>query len=658
MLIRHYTLYLGFSKWCDGDAFCSTSGKSWEYQESNYLLQKLHKGIERNYTARLTGSTDKSSHSLFLIASGPGTGKSRLLDEFKQLVVKVSCQNSALKEMLEGAYVFKINLENGTRYSPGDENMDNIIGSRMLFQLCSPSSTHDFGTLVGNIKAQRIPSSTLDLYSILTRVAVVEKKNIEDMTFIFLVDGIQNLPHTPGAKDSVMYSILTKLGNILNSSGKKKERPFVIVCIAATVEIPIQKWLNVSMQDRINLIPPKLDGKKVINTKDELEELLVHDMGGHGRLLEVLSDVLRRHPEASLYDLSAKVICDITRQYQTWTYNDTGAKNVLIAVLTGKKYATRDCMVSIDDFKVSIEDIEQTGMITWNGETKQLECPFVWMHIRVPELLELFYADSNYSQVLHNSDPEKYPLGVGCWQSWEDFTARFWCFKTSLFAGQTIGWYNLHSGAMFNKIAPEPSVKVKKLTLVKAKNHCSTTTIPNTVTTETGTVKPQSCDVHILCASGNPAADSFSCIEEVQLDGTVCTVTFAVSCKNKQANASLAKYEQEWLKAASTCDFFMEYGTGKYSIAAEELPNNRCGLVSKENFAQYFGPFAGRAFSLHRPFPNVNTARRSRLQAVDGIGAALCENIITERTRQRIADADDLECRIPKLKRFSHLFHY
>ena len=595
------------------------------------------------------------SHSLLLIASGPGTGKSRLLDEFKRLAVKVSCLNPALKEMLEGAYVFKISLENGTRYSQGHEKMKNIIGSRMLFQLCSRSITRNFGTLVENIGG--IPSSALDISSILTSVAVVEKKNIEDMTFIFLVDGLQHLPHTPGATDSVMYSILTALGNILNSSGKKEE-PFVIACIAATVEIPIEEWLHASMQDRINLIPPKLDGKKVINTEDELEELLVHDMGGHGRLLEILSDVLRCHPEASLYELSAIVIDNITRKYQSWTFNDTGAKNVLIAVLTGKKYARRDCVVSINDFNVSIEDIEQTGMITWNRETKQLECPFVWMHIRAPGLLEKFYADSKYSQVLYNSDPEKYPLGVGCWQAWEDFTARFWCFKTSLFAGQTIGWYNLHSGAMFNKIAPEPSVKVKKLTLVKAKNHCSTTTIPNTVTTETGTVKPQSCDVHILCASGNPAADSFSCIEEVQLDGTVCTVTFAVSCKNKQANASLAKYEQEWKKAASTCDFFMEYGTGKYSIAAEELPNNRCGLVSKENFAQYFGPFAGRAFSLHRPFPNVNTAGRSRLQAVDGIGTALCENIITERTRQRIADADDLECRIPKLKRFSHLFHY
>jgi hypothetical protein len=72
------------------------------------------------------GKTDKN-HPLFLVFSGPGTGKSRLLDELPELakksVLEQRHQRSSLSpppeelcELLDNnAFVFKISFENGMR---------------------------------------------------------------------------------------------------------------------------------------------------------------------------------------------------------------------------------------------------------------------------------------------------------------------------------------------------------------------------------------------------------------------------------------------------------------------------------------------------------------------------------------------------------------
>ncbi len=66
-------------------------------------------------------------------------------------------------------------------------------------------------------------------------------------------------------------------------------------CAAGTVEEPIMKVLAPSGQRRISLVPPKVDGKKKLHTSDPLEQLLIDDMGGHGRALEVLCSVLHEN---------------------------------------------------------------------------------------------------------------------------------------------------------------------------------------------------------------------------------------------------------------------------------------------------------------------------------------------------------------------------
>ena len=56
-----------------------TRGASWNYQHSETIQRILATQLADHFTAWQRKSTDKGDHPLFIVASGPGTGKSRLL---------------------------------------------------------------------------------------------------------------------------------------------------------------------------------------------------------------------------------------------------------------------------------------------------------------------------------------------------------------------------------------------------------------------------------------------------------------------------------------------------------------------------------------------------------------------------------------------------
>ena len=73
--------------------------------------------------------------SFVSLLSGPGTGKSRLLDEFPSVLTSAVSGCGELEEMIAQAYVFKLSFENGTQNNPLPFNPDFALGARMLYQL-------------------------------------------------------------------------------------------------------------------------------------------------------------------------------------------------------------------------------------------------------------------------------------------------------------------------------------------------------------------------------------------------------------------------------------------------------------------------------------------------------------------------------------------
>ena len=68
----------------------ATLGSSWEYQESPEVMDTLNNTLPQHYTNWKQSRKDKQLHPIYLICSGPGTGKSRLLNEFPNLYRKIA----------------------------------------------------------------------------------------------------------------------------------------------------------------------------------------------------------------------------------------------------------------------------------------------------------------------------------------------------------------------------------------------------------------------------------------------------------------------------------------------------------------------------------------------------------------------------------------
>jgi hypothetical protein len=105
---------LGPLKWKSPPRLLYTSGADWKYQPSKVILDQVAETLPSHYQHWVLGHTDKQNHPVYLWWAGPGTGKSRGLEEFPSLCVD-SVSDDALKQRLQGAYVFQLTFENGTK---------------------------------------------------------------------------------------------------------------------------------------------------------------------------------------------------------------------------------------------------------------------------------------------------------------------------------------------------------------------------------------------------------------------------------------------------------------------------------------------------------------------------------------------------------------
>ena len=192
-----------------------------------------------------------------------------------------SVKDAHLSARLSNAYTFNISFENGTKTMVSDSG-ELEIGTRMMFQL-RRDGIASWGAFSKEKTNQCLPDK------VIASLAEAEGKRLEDMTVIILVDGIQELPHKNGDKNSMMKATIDSVVQVLNSAPF-----FCIVAVAGTFYGNVADVLASSPQMRVYLTPPSLDGHMIIKSTDLLVRQLIDDMGGHGRALEALDQELKR----------------------------------------------------------------------------------------------------------------------------------------------------------------------------------------------------------------------------------------------------------------------------------------------------------------------------------------------------------------------------
>ena len=336
----------------------------------------------------------------------------------------------------------------------------------MLFQF---EDTKFWDPFIYNPENIRSPGEVLEAlargkkiwYAFLLKLG--EGKKIEEMTVFILIDGIQELPHNPGQQDSLMKQAINSVASIVNSYPC-----FCIAAIAGTFYTNILNVLAQSPQLRIFLTPHAIDGHKILSkyANDPFVSLLIDDMGGHGRALEALSDELEA---TNLDDITASIFMSQVKERLSLRYSplkDIAPKLIpaLTAILTRKLLAKTDTIPNSD---MTVQDLISFGLFRWksNGSMGYIECPFAILWLLASwsndKHLTHFQLD-NYNEIHHNLNPEL-PLGLQCWQHWEETTAYFRILKSSLLDGCTVSLSELHSGALLSTEARDLKVKVKRL---------------------------------------------------------------------------------------------------------------------------------------------------------------------------------------------------
>ncbi|EEY59517.1 Crinkler (CRN) family protein [Phytophthora infestans T30-4] len=604
--------------WKEPKSLVATTGANWDFQNS-LDLGNLASAIGCHYEAWRDGKTDKRTHPLFVCLDGPGTVKSRLLDEFpkilQQRIFRDETQGDpAMKQLLQTAYNFKITFENGTTDNYGISDPRKMIGTRMLYQL----QESDWTMFNAN------PVNQVFSAEVLTKLSAITETDSNRMCVILCVDSLQKLQHEPGSKHSEFYTAFASLCDLVNAS-----KCWLIVICAATIYQPVDEFLAASPQWRemlqtTSLKRPKIDGRDVFDTFDygngALTQLLVDDMGGHGRALEELFNVMLQNQGQAFEFIPVmhNVLAAIRQAYPAIVAQMQSMKQAFLAVISRRR-VDGNSLFGI----LTLDQVISCGLIRLDGT--QLQCPFIlYMLLETHDIPWSKHATYAPAERLEDLKP---------WQLWEHFNCKFRVLKSQAFAQEeSVLWTDIHHGARFGDGCNRRVIE-RQLTYALADKR---------MPTKTKGFKEERCSCgndQGKCflyqpADGSPSGDAFLCLE----DATKGFFHEVHQCKCVEGNLSLDVFEQERLKAAGPDDLFILYCTSLVTTDLCLLPNS--AFVDATCWEAYYGPFAARAFFIKSvPLPCINTSSEVQLEFVEGVGPAYRARIAKKRPFTSLEDA-------------------
>ncbi|KAG9411203.1 hypothetical protein AC1031_016841 [Aphanomyces cochlioides] len=630
-------------EWRKPKRLCGSAGQDWTYQGSEVLVTTLVDPLVQHFKAWQIKNWDKQNHALNLVLSGPGTGKSRMLDEMKSLLCKAAelAEDEELISRMKTAFEFRVTFENGTAAIGSlidSANPEFDISYRMLYQLAKERKDWPIFTFELKQYYSKLP---LSIGMVIDVVAKLEKMdNVEDMTVILCVDGMQKLVND-GTKTCDFYRVLSAICRFLNSS-----RSFAVCVCSATVQKPLREALADSTQQRVFLLPVPLCGHEVVATRNWTEKQLVDDMGGHGRALEALQEVLLRYQGSldqvdpativeDVYDMLRRKYGDV---FDTPLFgNPTNCQEVLAAILSRRRYRVFE---PIGRSGLTVDELRSFGMFRYTAD-ERLECAFILLVMLMRQIPKKFGE-------LHNFD-EHVTRSLLVWQRFEHFVAFYRRVKSIAYCETPVPLSVFHAGARFGAIDGILIEEPNPRNVVEAIHQHDTKFIPEDSTCFTnrdGYVELEELNTIVINGTSAPTGDLFMRIQLVVGNDKV-RCNEVIQCKLVQSKQKMNKatYDKEQTKGITgSSDVFLLITSGELTDQFALPP--RCGIVSKGEFIQYFGPFASRAYRSLLEAPNINTASFNELKLIEGVGEANAIKIVQERAKRKFVCHEDAESRL------------
>lgn len=413
---------------------------------------------------------------------------------------------------------------------------------------------------------------------------------------------------------------------------------------------PMRDILARSSQLRIQLPIPQLKApsrfnRSVFNIEKPLVKILVEDMGGNGRALEALEKVMPSNIDDScVSDIIHKLLGKLEGMYSDALDYSDSYEELLRVILSNTPLSIHYPVPGTD---LRPDQFAEMGLIRFEAENSdlgRLTCPYVWLWLMaraVNDPILLNWRFDHYNDIQHIHNPEKIPPGVQSWQNFKRFVADFRVLKSVIYK-ENVSIHTMHPSSAFDLHKNNGIYFMSKpLDLVCSSDRVSTKSgNVASIMHENGTIDATDGHHLILNSEDAPAGDVFCYIAEETSTGQERNITEVLQLKKPDRKTSilLNEYLEERSKAAGVNDIFLLLKTGKSQIDISQLPA-RSGIVHQNNWKEYFGPFAGRAFIYANiEPPDINTASRSWLSGIDGIGSKYVEIIIKNRPYQSLED--------------------
>lgn len=435
-----------------------TSGSDFLFSERDRSFNVLLENTSKRYKARKDGISDKKLHPIPFLANGPGSGKSRFLQElsgsFKDYVEK-SNTSDEFKKILNEALYININFGNGTAYSIADVELgiEKAICVRILDQVDPVNGRAFLAQYDRNIEVESLLAFTIETVC-----------GDEYKCLVLAIDEINKIHASNKAAFKELFNVIGKLSSFCSI--------FFVPVVAGTVIGPMQNYVSKSMHPPCQIPLPLLSleaCKKILknkmpelDTEDERFIQVVSDIGGHCRSLEYLYDFLdskkfNKSLDGYWIDAGINVRLQIRQAYRI----DHPALGHAIAYSFLSSPVRPAANVKEN---TTFLDLEEAGLIQLEpkGIKFMVKIPFMFVWCYMQEYQGEDYYCKFWTNILIGNN-----FG---WQEWEVFNRNYIAFRLSLYEFLSIKEVSVRDffqGAVVNfsqdiifKIPPFQQIKI------------------------------------------------------------------------------------------------------------------------------------------------------------------------------------------------------
>ncbi|GBC46902.2 hypothetical protein GLOIN_2v1668084 [Rhizophagus irregularis DAOM 181602=DAOM 197198] len=636
---------------------------------------------------------DRNFHPIPFLACGPGTGKSRFLQELVN-IIRNKASNSGdqdIMSILGNAVFLNVTYGNGTEASDFDVNIgaEASIALRILFSyfVHGNKSFVGFRDKIGQENARGLTLSLVLRAIYLSKLK--EDKNIYELAIIVGIDEINKLydknydkfrdliNSVGSASCNFIVDLISE--EIGSSIPEKTGKVFFVPVFAGTVEGPLQLIITKSMHPPLQLPLHLLDIEDMLKIacnlgfdenfiyRNNLFRRMISDVGGQVRALEIfydhISDASKTHgwDDIDLLDIMKSLEVELSIRYPFNKYVNMITPVLANAILDRPV----DGDATLDENEsISYKMLKSNGILSLEPVNTKfyIRIPYLWIRLLVKKAV-----NKSINKFWHEMiDPDE-PF---YWQNWETFNVKFWALRYCLFSAlgfKQIELKELLKGAHYSdNLDLNANVDIPDYESVSTHflvnqfppsdaNYNMLNTEGITLLTDGGkTFNISLKDNSKICKNGDGANGDGFCF--LIINGKPMFLSFQMkwreqgSTKPSKIDDQLIKEEYEKSEEVAEKiglgdNWLLLILSNRESTYTKDLPPN-CAIVDRNNFNEFYGKtYSSRAqfFAAQNKVP-INTARFCELRVIYRVGEKIAQAIIEDRdnNKRKYIDDDDL----------------